>query len=629
MTATVDISVVVLIAATMALFSLLIGLMEHRNRTLDADLRSANTWLSASNCAFLTASITLLFHGEMPFWLSAGIIITGAHVGLVFGFFAMCQGLKTRPPYKVFAAMGVGSILLQWILALTGNGLALLLLSTSVINGGITLAMGVIILHRSKPFERELRLLVSFPFFVIAIGYMLRLVLLGFGATRDVLVTATALIAFVLAYSALQWCFGLIALRAARLNMSLSLERQRAQELAEVRARFLAHMSHEIRTPLNSVIGLADVLHGMVRPPEARDLVGHIQHSGDLLIRILNDILDVSKLEANAVALEQRPFDINALLHQITGTHGPKCRERNLILQVDTQSESARFWLGDAHRVEQILQNVVGNAVKFTEAGTVRVTASGTDQLELVVEDTGIGMTEAQLASMFDEFTQADEGITRRFGGTGLGMTIVHRLVTAMGGTIRVQSETGKGTRFTIALPLPRAQPVAVVQAEANAPALPDVSGLRVLCADDSKGNLLVLRTMLRQLGIEPQVAEDGHVAIGLAQEQAFDVYLLDISMPGFSGIETLHRLRQIEKSQRRPAAYAAAATANAMSADLAHYLSAGFDCHLPKPIRLEALRAVLQTSLTERQPDLDLAFGAAAEGADQMSAPLAAAARA
>lgn len=625
MTVTVEISVVVLIAATMALFSLLIGLIERRNRSLDPDLKFANTWLSASNGGFLVASITLLFHQDLPFWLSACVIITGAHLGILFGFFAMHQALKVRPPYRIFAAICSANIGLQCVFAMGGPGLAFLFVSTSMINGGMTLAMGLIILRLSRPYERELRLLVSFPFFVIAMGYLLRLVLMALGASMAVLVTATALIAFVLAYSALQWCFGLIALRAARLNMSLTLERQRAQELAESRARFLAHMSHEIRTPLNSVLGLADVLQGMVRQPEAQDMIGHIQHSGDLLIRILNDILDVSKLEANAVTLEQRPFDINALLRRISASHGAKCQDRRLALQVDLHAEAAACWQGDPHRIDQILQNVVGNAIKFTEAGTVRVSASGTEQLQLAVEDTGIGMTEAQIALMFNEFSQADEGITRRFGGTGLGMAIVHRLVTAMGGTIQVQSQFGKGTRFTIMLPLQRAEPVGPTLIEVQPLPAVDFSTLTVLCADDSKGNLMVLRAMLLQLGIEPHIAEDGHTAIAIAEHQAFDLYLLDISMPGFSGIETLHRLRQIECDQLRPPAYAAAATANALAPDLARYLSAGFDAHLPKPIRLDALRAVLEASLAEQSKRAVLP-GAIA-GKDQTTLTLAAAA--
>ncbi len=601
MNTTVDIRVVVMIAAIMLLVALVLCLLERRTPVSEPDLRSATDWLCIANGALLVSCVFLLFHYWLPFWLSASLIILGAHTGILFAFFAMHRGLNARPRYRLFATISASIIGLQMSLTLSGSGPALLFVSTGIANGLMTLAMGLIILRLSRPYERELRLLVSFPFFVLSAGYVLRLILLASEASTAVILTTTALIAFALSFSALQWCFGLIALRAAWLNKSLNIERQRAQDLAEARARFLAHMSHEIRTPLNSVIGLADVLQGMVKQPDARELVGHIQNSGDLLMHIVNDILDVSKLQANAVTLEERPFDVDALLRQITASHEVKCREKKLVLEVDIQPGATGYWLGDPHRVNQILQNVVGNAVKFTESGSVRVLASGSDQLTLVVEDSGIGMTKAQIASMFDEFSQADEGITRRFGGTGLGMAIVHKLVKVMGGQIDVQSQLGEGTRFTITLPLRRVDFVQHLQATATPAPSPDFAALNVLCADDSKSNLLMLCAMLRQMGVEPQTAEDGHAAIATAEHQGFDLYLLDISMPGLSGIETLHRLRQLEKDRLRPPAYSVAATANALPADLDLYLSSGFDSHLLKPIRLEALRSILLACQQEK----------------------------
>lgn len=594
MITSVDIRVVVMIAAIMLIVAIVLCLLERRTRVSDTNLRHANDWLCAANGALLLSCVTLLLHYSLPFWLSASIIILGAHAGILCAFFAIQWGLNTRPRYGLFATISASILLLQMSLTTSGAGAALLFVSTGIANGLLTLTMGLIILRLSRPHEIELRVLVSFPFFALAFGYVMRLILLAMEATTAVVLTTTALIAFSLAFAALQWCFGLIALRAAWLNQSLTVERQRAQDLAEARARFLAHMSHEIRTPLNSVLGLADVLHGTVKQPEARELVGHIQNSGDLLMHIVNDILDVSKLQANAVTLEQRPFDLDALLRQIAASHALTCREKRLLLDVEIQPGASGFWMGDPHRVNQILQNVIGNAVKFTETGSVRVVARGSDHLTLVVEDTGIGMSEAQVGSMFDEFTQADEGITRRFGGTGLGMSIVHKLTKVMGGQIEVQSAPGQGTRFTITLPLRRAETVEILPIPAAPAAQMDFSTLNVLCADDSKSNLLMLCAMLRQMGIEPQTAEDGHAAIAMTERQSFDLYLLDISMPGLSGIETLHRLRQVEKDGLRPPAYGVAATANALAPDLDLYMASGFDSHLSKPIRLEALRAIL-----------------------------------
>lgn len=616
MDATVEISVVVLIAASMVVFALLICLMERTNHKRHDDLRLGNAWLTAATCLMLVAAATLLSHRALPFGLGAGVIVACANLGLLFGFFAMHQGLGARPDFKLFAVISGTNIAMQWALAMNGTGALMLFASTSIVNGSVALGMALIILRLSRPYKRELRLLVSFPFFVISAGHFLRLLLFAVGAPHATLVTASALIAFTLSYAALQWCFGLNALRAVRLHASLDAERLRAQELAEARARFLAHMSHEIRTPLNSVIGLADVLQGMVKDKPAQELIGHIRHSGDLLIHILNDVLDVSKLQANAVILEQRPFEISALVHQIAGSLRPQCQAKGIDLEVEITPEADGFWQGDPHRINQILQNVAGNAVKFTENGRVRVMISGADGLHLVVEDTGIGMTDVQVAHMFDEFNQADAGITRRFGGTGLGMAIVHQLVAIMEGTIRVESALGRGTRFAIRLPLQRITdlPKPVIAAKPAQTVVFD--GLTVLCADDSKGNLLVLNTMLRQLGVTPQMAEDGHAALKLAEHQSFDLYLLDISMPGFSGIEALHHLRQIEKAKGAKPAFAVAATANALQADISLYLSSGFDAHLPKPVRLDALRATLLAcrDAAQNQPErvLETASGQA-----------------
>lgn len=606
MNTSVDISLVVLIAATMVVFSLLICLLARRSRIVDADLASGTAWLITANSALLTAALVLLFIQDLPIRLITIITMAGAYLGFLFGYFTMCKGLGAQPHFKIFTAVGVVSIGLQWAAALIAAELAPLFIITSIINGAVTLTMGLMVLRAAKPYGRELGLLVSLPFFAMSAGFLVRLLLIALGAPQTVILTITALNAFIFAYSALQWSFGLIALRAARLNMSLEFERQRAQELAQTSGQFLAHMSHEIRTPLNSVLGLADVLKEMVRQEDAREIVGHIQKSGDLLIHILNDILDVSKLEANAVRLELRPFDIESLLHQIEASHRLRCRERDVALSIDIQPKVVGQWLGDPYRVSQILHNVVGNALKFTENGSVRVSARDTGQLQLIIEDTGIGMTEAQTAAMFNEFSQADEGITRRFGGTGLGMTIVRRLVTLMEGNIIVESQPDKGTRFTISLPLQRADGIDEVPIEAAPPPTADFTSLQILCADDSLGNLRVLDKMLRILGIEPQAVQDGHAAIRAAEQQPFDIYLLDISMPELSGIETLQRLQQIDKDLHRVPAYAVAATANVLSADVDRYMSLGFNAHLSKPIRLEALRSVLLTCQRERGSDID-----------------------
>ncbi|MCL4675654.1 MAG: response regulator, partial [Pararhodobacter sp.] len=598
-----EIGIVVLIAATMVLFSLLTCLLARRSPIVDRDLASGTAWLIAANSAFLGAALALLFTPVFPLLLVTMITMAAAFLGLLFGYFAILRGMGAEPRFRVFAAIGAAAIGLQVMILPGMSDVSPLLVMNSIINGVVTLSMGVTVLRSARPYGRDLGLLVSIPFFAISGGFLLRLLLIALGAPHTVILTVAALNAFLFAFSALQWSFGLIALRAARLNESLVDERQRAEDLARSRTRFLAHMSHEIRTPLNSVLGLADVLQAMVRKKEEIEIVDHIRKSGDLLIHILNDILDVSKLEANAVVMEQRPFDVAALLHEIEASFAHKCRERGVALEIRVQPEVAGHWLGDPHRINQILHNVVGNAVKFTETGHVRVSADGTEQMRLVVEDTGIGMTEAQAAAMFGEFSQADEGITRRFGGTGLGMPIVHRLVTVMKGKISVESRPGHGTRICVILPLARAE--GIKETPVEPPTKADFAALQVLCADDSTGNLLVLRKMLRQMGLEPQTVQDGRAAIRAVQQRPFDIYLLDISMPGLSGIETLHHMRQVETDLLRRPAYAVAATANVMSCDVDSYISSGFDTHLPKPIRLDALQSVLLAYQHEQKREM------------------------
>ncbi|WP_417586160.1 ATP-binding protein [Pararhodobacter oceanensis] len=598
MNTSVDIGIVVLIAATMVVISFVTCVLARRSAIVDDKLARGATWLIVANLTFLGAAAAVSLINVVPLQVSTSIGMSGVLLGVLFGYFAMSAGLGAPPYTRVFSGIVAASILLQFVISLNTETMVLLMATNSAINGLLTLTMGGVVLRAARSYPREFRVLVGAPFFVLSAGYTLRLSMITFGASVTPIVTATALLTFLLAFSSLQWSFSLIAIRASRLNTSLEAERKTAQDLAQSRSRFLAHMSHEIRTPLNSVLGLADVLQTTLKDSEARETVRHIQTSGDLLIHILNDILDVSKLEASAVKLEHLPVDITALLAEIEASHAPACRDAGLAFEIEIAPEVAGHWLGDPHRIKQILHNIIGNAVKFTESGHVRVAASGSEQLQLTIEDSGIGMTQSQIATLFDEFFQADEGITRRFGGTGLGMAIVKRLVTLMGGTVEVSSQPGHGTRFSLTLPLERATgPAIATPAQDPAATEADFTGLRVLCADDSAGNLLVLGKMLRLMGMEPETVKDGHAAIAAAQDQRFDIYLLDISMPGFSGIETLHGLRQIEQDQQLPAGFAVAATANVLPLDVERYLALGFDTHLPKPIRLEALKEVLQAS--------------------------------
>jgi PAS domain S-box-containing protein len=374
----------------------------------------------------------------------------------------------------------------------------------------------------------------------------------------------------------------------------------RAEAANRAKSRFLANMSHEIRTPLNGVLGMAQLLEDEIADPRQRGLLATIRDSGEMLLAVLNDILDVSKIEAGKLELETVPFLPVDLLRRIEAMHAPQAAARGLALTVRAGRGSERVRLGDPNRLAQVLHNLVGNAVKFTETGgvAVLVSAPGDGALHITVRDSGIGMSPSQLARIFEDFEQADGSVTRRFGGTGLGMSIVRRLVGLMGGRIALHSRPGQGTAVRIRLPLPRApeglMPVAAGGATGAVVPAGGIAGLRALAADDNATNRIILQAMLTRLGIAVTMAVDGQDAVAAWAPGKADLLLLDISMPGMDGVETLAAIRAREAAAGVAPAPAIAITANAMSHQVAEYLGAGFAAHVGKPFRREDLAAAI-----------------------------------
>lgn len=377
-------------------------------------------------------------------------------------------------------------------------------------------------------------------------------------------------------------------------------ERTREAALDEARranlakSQFLAKMSHEMRTPLNGVLGIAEVLDRLVDDPDQRRMVKMMHDSGSLLLNIINDLLDMSKIEADRLAIEQVPFDMNELAQRVEAVHTLKAAEKALSFAVTLNGKEQALRLGDPYRLLQILHNVIGNAVKFTPSGTVRVSMDCSDpsRVQIMVSDTGIGMTVEQQTQVFEEFGQADGSIARKFGGTGLGMPIVRRLVEMMGGSIGIDSAPGKGTQVIISLPL------AVLAEGTNMPAAPaidehELDGLRVLAADDNRTNLMILGAMLGQLGVTSTLTPDGPTALDAFERENFDAVILDISMPEMDGVEVLKEIRKREYGSGRRIPVLAF-TANAMSHQVEAYLQAGFDDCLTKPLHIERLRSAL-----------------------------------
>lgn len=378
--------------------------------------------------------------------------------------------------------------------------------------------------------------------------------------------------------------------------------REKAEAANRAKAQFLANMSHELRTPLNGILGMADLLAADLTDPGKRALAHSIRDCGETLLAVLNDLLDMSKIDAGRLELEDAPFVPAEVLRRIEALYGLRATEKRLAFHVQVCEAAQRPRRGDAHRVSQILHNLLSNAVKFTEAGQVSVTLRAEGPLVMTVQDTGIGMTPDEVARIFEDFEQVDRSTTRRFGGTGLGLSILRKLVAMMGGQVVVDSVKGQGTTITVTLPLP------LVEAHAPQDHLPPeddpvtrLSGKRVLIADDNPINLQILHAYLTRYGLSVTMAENGRQAVDLFRPGAFDLICLDISMPELDGVAALAEIDRIARQAATARPPAVAITANAMQHHVQEYLAAGFDAHLSKPIRRDLTARTLAGLLAAR----------------------------
>ena len=382
----------------------------------------------------------------------------------------------------------------------------------------------------------------------------------------------------------------------------------RAEDMSRAKSTFLANMSHEIRTPLNGVLGMAEVLADIVVEPLQRQMVDTIRKSGETLLTVLNGILDMSKIEAGKMAVESVPFVPLELIRQAESIYAIAAEEKGVAFEVLATAGCDKPRLGDAHRVMQVLNNLLNNAFKFTERGqvTLKFSCRTGKPVQIEVSDTGIGMDASQVARVFESFEQADGSMTRRFGGTGLGLSIVRELVTLMGGTISAESAPGHGSMFRIVLPLAEAENAPASQVRPKQEPLREdaLAGVRLLCADDNATNRLVLSEMLARTGAVVTQVENGREAVeawsaGLDRGEPYALLLLDITMPVLDGMSALANIRAIEAARDLPAVLAVAVTAHAMPTQIADYLIGGFDSHLAKPFRrvdlLHALQSLLQ----------------------------------
>lgn len=382
----------------------------------------------------------------------------------------------------------------------------------------------------------------------------------------------------------------------------------RARELAEQASRakseFLANMSHEVLTPLNALMGLTRMLMESPLNAEQANWLTLMDTSAHALLELLNDILDLSRIEAGKLEIENLRFDLHQALELATVAHAEQAREKSLDFRFDLPSTLPQWVMGDAGRLRQVLSNLLSNAIKFTPTGgLIEVRASALapagdapQRLQVMVRDNGVGIARELQARIFDAFTQVDASTARRHGGSGLGLALCARLARLMGGDIGLQSESGQGSTFTLTVPLREVQTLeqsplsASVELLEVAQAGPRYVGLVVLLAEDHPVNELMMRQLLLRLGCTVRVARGGVHAVAQWEQGGIDLVLMDVQMPGMSGLQATQEIREIETRRKLPRTPIVAVTANAMPGDREACLAAGMDGYTAKPVSPQAL---------------------------------------
>ncbi|WP_430423863.1 ATP-binding protein [Phenylobacterium sp.] len=381
--------------------------------------------------------------------------------------------------------------------------------------------------------------------------------------------------------------------------------KEEAEAANRAKSVFLATMSHEIRTPLNGVLGMAQAMAVDELSDPQRTRLETIRQSGETLLVILNDLLDLSKIEAGKLELEVTDFPLRPLLDGVRATYSDLAARKGLRLVLDVCPAAAGVYRGDSTRLRQILFNLVSNALKFTQVGEVRlIVQRDGETLVCAVRDTGIGIPTDRLARLFNKFEQADVSTTRKFGGTGLGLAISRELATLMGGAISVESQLGEGSEFTLRLPLRRISDEPAAPAIPAPPPIAPQRPLRVLAAEDNSVNQTVLRTLLQQTGVEPEIVDDGAAAVAAWRAAEWDVILMDVQMPVMDGPDATRAIRAAETQSGRARTPIIALTANAMAHQVEEYAQAGMDGLIAKPIRVGELFAALQAVLDDAEDE-------------------------
>jgi signal transduction histidine kinase/CheY-like chemotaxis protein len=386
---------------------------------------------------------------------------------------------------------------------------------------------------------------------------------------------------------------GLALDRAERLRTQeqLAIALRAAEKAGEAQSAFLANMSHEIRTPMNGILGMLEMVLGDEQDPSKREKLEIAHNSAKGLLKVLDDVLDYSRLEAGEFSVTLESYDLGKIVTEVTRLFQARAEQKGIALSVVIEPALPGKVIGDPVRVRQVLSNFVSNALKFTEKGTIDVLVqcelSGAgDVIRIEVRDTGIGIAEASLSKLFQRFFQVDISLTRRFGGAGLGLVICKQLVDLMGGNIGVESKKNKGSCFWFTLPMNKhidTKPAEDTVASAQAESLPSGRVLNVLAAEDNRVNRCVIQAMVTSLGHSITLVENGEEVLNALDSGRFDIILMDIQMPVLDGLSATKRIRSRNGSDRDITIIAL--TANAMTTDRERYLAAGMNDYLAKPI--------------------------------------------
>lgn len=392
----------------------------------------------------------------------------------------------------------------------------------------------------------------------------------------------------------------------ARLYEQVKLGQKRAEDANRAKTDFLATMSHEIRTPMNAIIGLSSIL-GMTEPLtyKQKEFVKTLQSSADSLLQLINDLLDISKIEARNMELEETPFSLERLIGEVVSMMSVKALEKGLKFSVDADSIVGQTFIGDPVRMRQVIINLCGNAIKFTESGsvTIKIMSEKTSDINVAkinirVEDSGIGIAEDKLDTIFEKFVQADTTINRKYGGTGLGLSITRRLVTLMKGEITVESTPGKGSVFIVSLPMQRASDFMLPNGNKTAAisnVIPKEGHHKILLVEDHEPNIMVAGTFLENMGYGYDVARNGGEAVERATTRHYDAILMDVQMPGMNGFEATHLIREFEKKRGKKRVPIIGITAHAMAGDRERCIAEGMDEYLSKPFNVPELENKLR----------------------------------